>query len=434
LNGAGSNKVGNNNNCTGTLIIDAGGIVNADSGWMMIAGNSNVTGIAEVSGTLNINGHLWMATGAGSSATLDIYDGGVVNVGQNIGLGTIAPANAETGGPATITVHEGGFLNLHHWDNTGSIRDGSVLNVNSGGVVVVGGNRVNAVNDYIAAGKIATNAAELLVSFSAEFNETTITTPRLPLVAEISPAGTDLLLSWNGRSDSLYNVWSTADLSEDPADWDEVESGSAGSETTVTPGSSPLFYRVEEYPKPPAVTNGSFSEPGGIAADGFDVIGEPWVVDDAGLIETWNPEDPISYNGKPGGPNVAHIASNYEANGTPFGISQVLNETFAENASYTLTVRVGRSHLYDWPGYRVELWAGTTLLAFDDDTISSVPVAGKFGTSRLDYEAGTITGIAAGTPLEIRLLSRNVDVENVAAPEYDWAVDFDNVGFRSSAP
>jgi hypothetical protein len=174
LHAASGNKVGNNNNCTGTLLIDAGGTVNANGGWMMIAGSDLVTGIAEVSGTLDIEGHLWMATGSGSSASLTINPGGVVNVGANIGLGTIAPATAPTGGPATITVNMSGTLNLHHWDNTGSIRDGSVLNINQGGVVTIGGNRVSAANDYFAAGKIASDLGAIEATFNPGADLTTI--------------------------------------------------------------------------------------------------------------------------------------------------------------------------------------------------------------------------------------------------------------------
>jgi len=144
----GNSKIGNNGACTGTMIIDAGGTVNS-TGWLMIAGNTTVSGVVEVSGTLNSVNHLWMATQAGSTATLDI-NGGTVNVNANIGLGTVNAA--DPGGVATVNVNSG-TLNLHHWSYPGSIQDGSVLNIELG-VVTVLGNVISNVADFVSAGKI----------------------------------------------------------------------------------------------------------------------------------------------------------------------------------------------------------------------------------------------------------------------------------------
>lgn len=187
----GNNKIGNNtpNNAananynspvTGRLIVDAGGEVNS-TGWLMIAGNNGaLTGIADIYGTLNSASHLWMATGgqkdgigAASNGILNIYNGGIVNVGGNIGLGTVN-ASTPSGGTATITVSMGGILNLNQWSATGSIQDGSVLNIHQGGMVTVGGNRVADAENYFAAGKIASDLGEIMATFDSGANLTTI--------------------------------------------------------------------------------------------------------------------------------------------------------------------------------------------------------------------------------------------------------------------
>ena len=56
--------------------------------------------------------------------------------------------------------------------------------------------------------------------------------------------------------------------------------------------------------------------------------------------------------------------------------------------------------------------------------------AGIISTVNYVYDAGD-AGLA-GEPLEIRLLSRGVDVESVGSSIPGWAVEFDNVEFSSN--
>lgn len=262
---AGNNKVGNNNACTGTLIVDAGGTVNS-TGWLMIAGNSTVTGIAEISGTLNSAGHLWMATGTGSTATLTINEGGVVNVGGNIGLGTVN-ASTPSGGVATVNVNFGGLLNLNHWDDSKSIQNGSVLNID-GGVVVIGGNRVTAVNNYAAAGKIKAYGGEGTVDvvYNSSSNKTTVLGlhPMNPMpahgavvavpVGEIAPVD----LSWtnldpNYAGDPVYvDVWFGTDPNKLSQAYTQVVT--AGENVTSVQVNAPVtgtpttyYWQVDSY-------------------------------------------------------------------------------------------------------------------------------------------------------------------------------------------
>jgi hypothetical protein len=167
-------RVGHNGGAgvVGTLTIDLGGQVNVGS-WLGIGHNG--TGIAIVEGTLSTNSHLWMgAGGSGGNGTLTINNGGVVNVGGNIGLGTIN-ASTPSGGTAVINVNDGGLLNLYQWSATTSIMDGSVLNINGTGTVIIGGNRVGQAYDYFGLGKIASDLGAIDAIYTAEGDFTTIT-------------------------------------------------------------------------------------------------------------------------------------------------------------------------------------------------------------------------------------------------------------------
>ncbi|MBE0534803.1 MAG: PEP-CTERM sorting domain-containing protein [Phycisphaerae bacterium] len=163
----------------GHLVINEGGIMSS-SGWsgIGVTGAISASMIVNSGGTANIGGHLWMgAGGVGNFGLLEINDGGVVNVGQNIGLGTIN-ANSPSGGTATINVNDGGLLNLHHWSDTLSIQDGSVLNIFGSGIVTVGGNRVTAAYGYADIGKITGNGGSgIMATFDPDLNLTTIVVP-----------------------------------------------------------------------------------------------------------------------------------------------------------------------------------------------------------------------------------------------------------------
>lgn len=198
----GDSRVGNNNWTTGKLIIN-GGTVNNGSYLGVASGNGGVKnanwngnaasawgatyGVIEINGgTLNITSHLWCATGgtnasapAGtptSIATITINAGGVINVGGNLGLGTInASTPAAGGGVATVNVNSGGLLNLNRWDPINSIQSGSVIWVEGSGKVIVGGNRLVDVDNYISLGKINTTWAEgITATYNAATDKTTI--------------------------------------------------------------------------------------------------------------------------------------------------------------------------------------------------------------------------------------------------------------------
>ncbi|MGC3958870.1 MAG: hypothetical protein QM813_13310 [Verrucomicrobiota bacterium] len=88
--GTQNSTVGNNGGAgvVGRLTINTGGIVNVTN--VLFVG-ANATGIlTNDGGALAISSHLWGGSAAVGVGTISIRNGGVINVGGNIGLGTAA--------------------------------------------------------------------------------------------------------------------------------------------------------------------------------------------------------------------------------------------------------------------------------------------------------------------------------------------------------
>jgi hypothetical protein len=183
LTTTGNSTIGNNNNganpVNGFLTVTTGGYVKVGGvltmGAAVPGGSGSLSGDIDLNGgTLEVQSHLWVGARNNTSGTIDINSSGILRVlGGNFGLGTINASTA-SGGTATVNVNDGGLLSLFQWNNTTSIFAGSVLNINLGGTVTVGGNRVTAANDYFAAGRIGTNGTGIQASFDPGLNLTTI--------------------------------------------------------------------------------------------------------------------------------------------------------------------------------------------------------------------------------------------------------------------
>ena len=105
------------------------------------------------------------------------------------------------------------------------------------------------------------------------------------------------------------------------------------------------------------------------------------------------------------------------------GLQQTLAATLETSTQYTLTVEVGNLAndgtpfpFEGFPGYRIDLLAGTTVIASDDDSLA--PDEGRFLTSVVQVTTGA-THPNAGEPLTIRL----VNLDAAAGLE----VNFDDV-------
>ena len=142
---------------------------------------------------------------------------------------------------------------------------------------------------------------------------------------------------------------------------------------------------------------------------------------------------PCFPDGAPEGDNVALLFKSGPGAADEYGIEQTLGATLEPDTVYSLTVEVGNIqtcaglppgfrntfNLDGFPGYRIELRAGGTLLAADDNSLT--PAEGFFETSSFDYIAPA-SHEALGQPLSIRLVGLNQP-----GTGQNLEVDFDDV-------
>ncbi|MCP4900456.1 MAG: hypothetical protein GY906_26120, partial [bacterium] len=151
----------------------------------------------------------------------------------------------------------------------------------------------------------------------------------------------------------------------------------------------------------------------------LDVSGWTWVGGEGpGIWHVTSADfDPVV---APEGQNVLYSEN---AVGDAGGVAQVLTETFAANTNYTLTAEVGNSNFYYFAGYSVQLLAGGTVIAEDNDTLW--PDYMTWATSTVQYTYDSADSALVGQPLEIRLLNLGLDKDN--PPDNTVGVEFDNV-------
>ena len=250
-------------------------------------------------------------------------------------------------------------------------------------------------------------------------------------VADTPPSSVDAgvdMITWSGQpvpldatvvddgKSALTYAWSA-----DPPDG-VVFSDPAIEDPTVTINKGPYSNAQ--------IANAGFEDE--VIADGAwgagDAPGWSSVGDNAGG-GSWNPGLPGSdypgYGGvAPEGSNIAYVGFN--ANSTGGGIAQILTETLAFGTTYELTVEVGDSPLYDWPGYKVQLLVDGNVLAEDDNSLT-IP-DNTFATSTVTYTSVDASDPNIGLPLEIRLL-----VVNSSATGW-LEMNFDDVRLTANPP
>jgi hypothetical protein len=93
-------------------------------------------------------------------------------------------------------------------------------------------------------------------------------------------------------------------------------------------------------------------------------------------------------------------------------ISQVLTSTLQASSTYTLSVDVGHRLDVNAMSYTIELVTGGVALNSATGNVATIP-AGNFATESVSYTSPA--GVAAGQPLEIRLISdgAQIDFDNV---------------------
>ena len=134
-------------------------------------------------------------------------------------------------------------------------------------------------------------------------------------------------------------------------------------------------------------------------SSGEGLIGYGWEVEEGIQVGVYRPSVSVF-------PSIPDSLNTAYSHGPV--ISQVLSAVLEEGVDYTLTVEVGNpAGLEGFPGYRIQLWAGDSLLAEDDNTLT--PAEGEFMTSTVEYSS-PLGDLNAGQPLEIRLVSLGAEV------------------------
>lgn len=151
---------------------------------------------------------------------------------------------------------------------------------------------------------------------------------------------------------------------------------------------------------------------------------------------TYSPTLPNSYlHGAPEGLNVGVVFLMNEFAHTAAGLQQTLASTLQTSTQYTLTVDVGNFapsgtefDFTGFPGYRIELLAGDTVIASDNNSLTIGE--GIFLPSTVTYTSGA-TDALAGQALSIRLLNLNgTHLPNfpiARSGNYGIEVNFDDV-------
>jgi hypothetical protein len=238
---AGYVAMGNSGGPGGTLIITNGGsLTTFANNWCAVGYSSNALMIVENGCSASFASHLWVGLDPGSDGTF-IMNGGTVSVGQMFGLGW-------QGGKGTAQIN-GGTLNLAQLHPTDSIKGTGVLNLTGTGTVVIAGNQLTAVANYIRDGKITANGGpNVAYGFDPVANKTTLqVAPPQQSVTSVTVSGGNTTVTYQTTAGHIYHIESSPSLS--PTAWTRV----AGSTTTATGASvtftfpvsgGALFYRT----------------------------------------------------------------------------------------------------------------------------------------------------------------------------------------------
>jgi hypothetical protein len=130
-----------------------------------------------------------------------------------------------------------------------------------------------------------------------------------------------------------------------------------------------------------------------------------WTAFNGAAIAILNPSATADLTAEaPEGANVGLVTSTLAEN----GLSQTLSTNFQAGSSYELKVKVANTvFTTDFPGYRVQLVVGGTVLAEDNNSQAVAEDSVVTSTVNYSYNAGSHAGLV-GQPLVIRLLSRGL--------------------------
>ena len=145
-------------------------------------------------------------------------------------------------------------------------------------------------------------------------------------------------------------------------------------------------------------------------------------------VGVWNPTVSNHPDGVPEGENVGFIFLGDPIGSGTVALTQTLTDTLEANTQYTLSVEVGdplpnpgSSALDGFPGYEIQLLAGDTVLASDNNSLNITE--GDFGTSVISFTVPE-DHPNLGEALEIRLFNLLEDEGEI--------VNFDDVRLELS--
>jgi hypothetical protein len=146
----------------------------------------------------------------------------------------------------------GGTLNLNQWHATDSVKGASILNVAGTGKVIINGNWVTSVGNYVAAGRITANGGPTVYyAYDSGANKTTISAVPIPpprqSITAVSVGGGNVSITYQTTDQHTYHIESSPSLSS--PSWTPVP-GSTNAATGVPVtysfpvGSGQSFYRT----------------------------------------------------------------------------------------------------------------------------------------------------------------------------------------------
>lgn len=220
--------MGNSGGPGGTLIITNGGsLTTGTDNWSAVGYSSNALMVVENGASVSFGYHLWVGLDPGSDGTF-IMNGGTVSVAGMFGLGW-------QGGTGTAHIN-GGTLSLSQWHPTDSIKGTSVLDLTGTGTVVITGNYVASISNFISSGKITANGGpNVAYGYDSSANKTTLqAAPPRQSITSVTASSGNMTLTCETTAGHIYHIESAASLS--PASWTRVP----GSTITAT-GTSTIF-------------------------------------------------------------------------------------------------------------------------------------------------------------------------------------------------
>ena len=246
--GTSNNNVGGGE-VTGTLEVNDGGVVNV--GRILWSARGNTEGIININagGILNVASHLWL--GEIGNSVINI-SGTLQQNGGILGLGTKDAVNP-SGGKATLNINDGGLLALNNISGGGtSIQPDSVLNINGTGQLTLPGDMTGVLTNYVNDGKITGNAGSSILNIDLTTNAGFTTVTAGPIVEpndapvlisnfNFSQDTEEISFTWNSLDGEQFLVSYSLDLMDWSGELEERYDSDAGLTTTYSVNRSNLL-------------------------------------------------------------------------------------------------------------------------------------------------------------------------------------------------